>query len=336
MDKDPALDRLLERVAQPRGGVRSPDCLDAETLAAFVDNTLTPNGRAAAERHAADCDVCLSALAALAKMTPPPSEIEQSPWFSIRWLLPLGAAATIALAVVLVRNDVDVERATVPPPPAVAAPPPAAPAAPPQRDATAQSRAPSETLAKKQEVPRAPAAGPRVATRAPAAATEAARDDKRTIDAVAVAPKAPLPEMAQQSTAIAQSAAAFRSEAATPMIVSPDPNVRWRLAGTALQRSTDAGASWTALPTGTDAPLLAGAAPSANVCWIVGRAGTVLLTTDAATWQRMVFPDSNADLVFVAARDALSATVTTSDGRTYKTEDGGRTWVLQENSTAPF
>jgi photosystem II stability/assembly factor-like uncharacterized protein len=88
----------------------------------------------------------------------------------------------------------------------------------------------------------------------------------------------------------------------------------------------------------TNARLIAGASPSPVVCWIVGAAGTVLKSTDGRTWQHLPAPDPS-DLLAVTARDANTATVTTADGRSFSTTDGGLTWSsipLQENPPAPF
>jgi len=74
--------------------------------------------------------------------------------------------------------------------------------------------------------------------------------------------------------------------------------------------------------------LTAGAAPSANVCWLVGRAGAVILSTDGRAWRRLTFPEQ-IDLTAVTAVDARTATVTTADGRRFETADGGRTWRLR-------
>jgi photosystem II stability/assembly factor-like uncharacterized protein len=62
--------------------------------------------------------------------------------------------------------------------------------------------------------------------------------------------------------------------------------------------------------------LTAGSSPSRDVCWIVGRAGIVLVTTDGATWQRRPIPEA-ADLTVVRAIDARTATVITADGRQF-------------------
>jgi photosystem II stability/assembly factor-like uncharacterized protein len=75
-----------------------------------------------------------------------------------------------------------------------------------------------------------------------------------------------------------------------------------------------------------DLTLTAGAAPSSNVCWLVGRSGAILLTTDGRAWRRITFIET-ADLTAVTSPDARTATVTTADGRQFGTTDGGRTWT---------
>jgi photosystem II stability/assembly factor-like uncharacterized protein len=110
-------------------------------------------------------------------------------------------------------------------------------------------------------------------------------------------------------------------------ITSPDPSVRWRIrAAASVEHTTNGGTTWEAVPTGVDAGLTAGASPSPLVCWLIGRAGTMLLSTDGRTWRRVPFPEMT-DLATVRASDAQTATVTTTDGRTFRTTDGGRTWA---------
>ena len=85
-------------------------------------------------------------------------------------------------------------------------------------------------------------------------------------------------------------------------------------------------------------PLTAGASPAPSVCWVVGRAAVVLLSTDGRSWRRLAFPEA-VDLIAVRAVDATTASVTTADGRTLTTHDGGSTWVataLQESPDTPF
>jgi photosystem II stability/assembly factor-like uncharacterized protein len=90
-------------------------------------------------------------------------------------------------------------------------------------------------------------------------------------------------------------------------------------------RSGDAGETWHTQTSGVTAELLAGAAPSPATCWIVGAAGTVLLTTDGERWDRRPFPLA-VDLVAVEASNARAATVTTRDGRRFDSIDGGLSW----------
>ena len=57
-----------------------------------------------------------------------------------------------------------------------------------------------------------------------------------------------------------------------------------------------------------------------------GRAGLVVLTTDAgATFTRVDLAEP-LDIASVSATDARNATVTTANGRRFRTDDGGRTW----------
>jgi hypothetical protein len=108
---------------------------------------------------------------------------------------------------------------------------------------------------------------------------------------------------------------------------SPDLAARWRLgANGTIHRSIDAGKTWVAQTSGVTTELLSASAPAANICWIVGRSGVVLLTTDGATWRRVAFPEL-VDLRSVTATDARTASVTTADGRVFRTTDGGITWV---------
>jgi photosystem II stability/assembly factor-like uncharacterized protein len=115
-------------------------------------------------------------------------------------------------------------------------------------------------------------------------------------------------------------------------VISPERSYRWRaVAPGSILYSMDGGLSWRSSTTGTSVALHAGSAPSRSVCWLVGQAGTVLLTTDGQNWQVRPFPE-RVDLTDVSARDAQNATVTTATSRRFATTDGGATWSpLQEN-----
>jgi hypothetical protein len=111
-------------------------------------------------------------------------------------------------------------------------------------------------------------------------------------------------------------------------IVSPDPARRWRIVlAERVERTTSAGSRWDAAEMNAPATFTAGASPAPTVCWLVGRAGAVRLTTDGIRFDAIVFPES-VDLVSVSATSATSAIVTTADGRAFRTDDRGVTWML--------
>ena len=120
----------------------------------------------------------------------------------------------------------------------------------------------------------------------------------------------------------------YRAKVGNFDIVVAESSTRWRVVdGRIIQRSLDAGATWTNHHTAeNDVTLTAGSAPSSNVCWLVGRSGGIVLTTDGRAWRRLKFSEP-ADLAAVTATDARTATVTTADGRLFGTTDGGRTWT---------
>jgi hypothetical protein len=123
-------------------------------------------------------------------------------------------------------------------------------------------------------------------------------------------------------------ALSFRAKAGDFEFAAAQSTIRWRIVeGRTVQRSPDAGTTWSnhyTAPSGVF--LTAGTAPSATVCWLVGRAGAVVVSSDGVAWRHVTFPQV-VDLASVVAPDARTATVTTLDGRRYATADGGRSWT---------
>ena len=110
------------------------------------------------------------------------------------------------------------------------------------------------------------------------------------------------------------------------VVRSPDGSTQWRIIKPgSVQRSNDAGATWETQVDGVNAVITSGAAPSNSVCWLVGKSGVVLQSTDGRSWRRVRFPRA-VDLISVVATDATTATVTTAAGRSFTTTDGGRNW----------
>jgi photosystem II stability/assembly factor-like uncharacterized protein len=93
-----------------------------------------------------------------------------------------------------------------------------------------------------------------------------------------------------------------------------------------VERSTNGGTRWEPATLPESATLIAGSSPSASICWLVGRAGSIYVTTDGLRFVRVPFGD-RTDFVSIRAIDGRRATVVTIDGRTMRTEDQGVTWI---------
>jgi hypothetical protein len=153
------IERLLRQSLKGRAqAAPTAPCLDAETLAAWVDGSLVGDQLSIAESHLSDCGRCLALLTAMAK-TPRAAAAERR-WQGVplRWLVPLMAGAIALTIWIRVPND-------------------------------QPSRAPEQTVARTQDVPaeRSPQ-GPSTARPSPAAdadrnlrasSTEDRVDDKR-------------------------------------------------------------------------------------------------------------------------------------------------------------
>jgi hypothetical protein len=349
-DRDTSVDRLLQRSLAGRdssGAGARDECPDAETLAAWVDGGLRKHQVALMEAHASDCARCQAFLAAVLQTAPDlsPSASQESWWrgLGLRWLVPLAAGAAAMILWVAVPSD---ERPDLPE--QASAQLPTASPAPPQPEAGADRfNAPAVRL----EQPGA--ADDKRAAKAEDSAPSfapAERDQQKQDAASAPAPAVePVDTLGARASAAPPAAAPAQSPSASnetvalsrvesdrgrrgglivpPIeIMSPDPAVRWRIGGAgSVEHTTNGGTTWVAVPTGISADLTAGASPSRLVCWLVGRAGIVLLTTDGRTWRRVSFPEM-ADLAAVQAANAQAATITTGDGRTFRTTDGGLTW----------
>jgi hypothetical protein len=156
------LDAILRRAMRSRPGPATPECADAESLAAYSDRSLSARERERLETHFADCARCQLLLADIARADES-ARIAKSagevPWYR-RWRLAIPALA--AAAAVLV--SISIRR------PAEVAPPND------QIVAMAQHEAPAENLAAKQ--PPLPAAIPTAASSAPVSAAAAATSNE--------------------------------------------------------------------------------------------------------------------------------------------------------------
>ena len=332
-DRDAPVDRLLPGTLRARAGTAPGGaCLDAETLAAWADGALDARQRAGAEAHAADCARCQALLAAMVRTLPPLSAAKwrwQMP--AIGWLVPLTVAATALVIWVAVPKPAPVQQAdtvatTVD---QVAPAPPSAPSADAKQRVELRSQPPTAPREQQDAAALEKKASPVGANASEATVAPAAKlaADAAAPSAASGAPPAPAAESLARRAA--PPALAPRSALANPLdsvIVSSNPATRFRLLpGGGVQRSADGGATWRTEVTGAAETLTAGASPSPSVCWLIGRSGTVLLSTDGRSWRRLAFPET-VDLRSVSAIDNETATVTTVDGHAWVTTDGGQTW----------
>ena len=319
------------------------NCLDAETLAAWFDGGLKGAALEDVRAHVAACDRCQMLLGAMGRTRAASfakaSEPKPRRWLA--WAIPLTAAATaiaVWVAIPEQRNVPVVTPATAPEEKREAAPPPAAPqpetrqettapAVPPppapraQRNAAPLTAPPARAAAPAATPPTAalqappPAAAPPPAERS-ASATLRAQPEARVLDQQQRAAAAPAAPGDARGNDAGVSTQAPLAETITVTGETPQ--------GALI--ATLCGPRWRSAPSDVTGTLTAGSSPSPNVCWVVGAGGVVRRSTNGQTWQRIPFPEMT-DLSGVQASDARSARVTTADGRSFRTSDGGGIWI---------
>jgi hypothetical protein len=310
------VERLLRETLGASGNAPlTSSCLDAETLAAWADGGLSRESLELAQLHAVDCVRCQTLLGTLTRMQSavPEPAVEQTSRKWLGWLVPLSAAAVGVIAVAL---WVSLPRESV---------------VPLQQTAEKQIQEVEKTSPAQQPVAGTRETAAKADSQTATPKEEAFRRDGQRLEPDGARPQSTLAAAAQDAatpTAAGRASAINRSAAEAPAveILSPDPAVRWRIIGARVQRSTNGGSNWSTVSIGFQGQLTAGSAPSASVCWLVG-SGMVLLSTDGGTsWRRVAFSEPT-NLSAVRATDARTASVTTTDGRTFSTNDGGLAWV---------
>jgi Photosynthesis system II assembly factor YCF48/Putative zinc-finger len=305
-DRDRILEQALKHELGAAGTAPAGACLDAETLGAWTDGGLSPAALAAAEAHVSSCARCQALVGSLMRSEPAgtPGTLGTLATFSLWkwWLAPIAAGVTAMTLWMVVPEQQ--KRATAPPQREAANPvqaPAAAPSVPPatpEKDTAVEQ--PADRLARRDN---------KVA-RAREDRQQAKPGDERKEEVAAL----------QERAKLADAAAPAAPAAAAAPPASPTVVLRAPAELGALQKN----APRITAPAGIE--VIHQSAPSDSVCWFVGRAGLVLLTTDAgATFKRVDLAEP-LDIATVSATDERRATVTTADGRRFRTEDGGSTW----------
>jgi len=336
------LDAILRRAMRAQPGPATPECADADSLAAYSDRSLAASERARLEGHFADCMRCQVMLADIARAEGSArgaKAASEFPWYR-RWRVAIPALTTIAAVVIFIairrppteepKNEIVAmakneaprmevaERAQAPAPATTAqVAAPAAqvetlasrPAAPVPNE-LAMNEARSEVTAKR-EVLRMHRAAP-----APAPAWPAAAPAPPPVDAgrvVAIAPAAPVVE--PTSAAVGQPTASVSSELA---MNQPRPEAAERAGsmGYALQQIGKAAApgngGMVAAPEGA-APAIGGAA--------VGHSGAAIGGTAVGTGSGAM---AGAEAGGGASAGAeVLVTILSSDGSV--------TWIVGQN-----
>lgn len=134
-------------------------------------------------------------------------------------------------------------------------------------------------------------------------------------------------EVAAANPLVPQSMSDVLPEGGT-IIVAPNDAYSWRVGSNGkIEHSTDNSRTWMLQKSGVTTDLTAGSAISGKVCWVVGKAGTVLLTTDRGKhWKQLAAP-TKEDLGGVNAVDDKRASIwTVSHSKSFETNDGGASW----------
>jgi hypothetical protein len=357
-----SFDNLLART-EHRDTAPAGPCPDAEVLAAYLDATLTPAERDVVEAHAADCGRCalqLGTVVRLEDVSGAPQHARVRRWSPrLGWMVPAVTAVLVGAVYVALpsrglapapspaQRPASDERAELKQreasnPPALrdllaesnyrVLPPPNT-AAPNAKSLPSAARAPApRTNAPPGE--KEPAATEEASTRdsaAPDAALTPGELRRRSFGQSTAPPEADAQVDAgslDRTTRVEQlRATEKRADLRLPLVVrSPDARVQWRVVEGAIQRSTDAGLTWSAEPGPPAEAITMGAAPSPEVCWMAGADGQVLRRGEDGTWVD-VSPAPRISIVRLDVSASLEAAVVRPDGTALKTADGGRTWL---------
>jgi hypothetical protein len=363
-DRDNAFEPLLRMRWQSGPAQRGADCADAAILAAFVERKLTIAERSRWEAHFADCAYCTAVLGAAARAGRELPQTSPARWWMIPVAGSIVAAATAALFLHLQslnrlpptravlaesrRTDepasVDQKRVAKMQPGAVGVQPLAPQMLtmnePIMREANAQPAAPGLAGALNDEQKtRGVEARAKTDRRASSFSERAIANGASALEGgvakkdlysatTSVAGASDENRLANSATLFSAERDKAASGIANPTIEvrSLDGTTEWRIGSRGSIAHREQTSSWAAQSSGVESDLIAGSAPSSEVCWVVGRGGVILRTTDGEHWEKLASP-IKGDFAAVVAQSAISAIVTASDGRRFATVDGGAIWL---------
>jgi hypothetical protein len=325
------LDAILRQAMSDVPGAATPECADAQALAAYWDKSLALRDRERLEAHLGDCTRCQMQLAAIARAEESARDATAKarvPWYR-RWQLavPAMAAAAAVLVFIAIRRPAKEESGTE----VVAMAKREAPAAELNMPERAPAPAPSIAAA-----PAAPASN-EIAMNQPQVEARERAESKAYVASRSLSEQAAVPNAAPMiagggAAAMVPGAASGGTAAAAQIAVtipSPDHSGTWIVGKNGMVEWRDANGASHLQHSGVTTDLTAGIAVSASVCWIVGRSGTVIRTIDGGEHWLLITAPASENLVAVSASSGSDATITTASGQRFATTDGGASWRLQ-------
>jgi len=358
------LDAILRRAMRSQPGPATPECADAESLAAYSDRSLSARERDRLETHFADCARCQLLLADIARADESARLAKSAvevPWYR-RWrvAIPALAAAAAVLVFISIRRPANVAPPTdqivamaqheAPAENLAAKLPAPVPAAAPSAPASVAAAAPSNEIAmnelKAEAAPRAQAMHPG-ASRALKGGVEALGVGglmARGAPAAKVeAPATTTPESAAEPASSADSVSRGAVVAAAPPAAATNTRAFGSLAtgSSGLVSATRgggavgagagavAGAAVAASPSyaPASATLVTVSAPDQSVSWIAGKKGMILRRdADGSTHPQQ--SGASTDLIAGAAPSATVCWIVGRSGTIVRTTDGGEHWTL--------
>ena len=328
------LDAILRNAMREQPGAATPECADAESLAAYWDKSISAANRERLEAHLAGCARCMTQLTAIARAVESAGNAKSAsevPWYR-RWRVAIPAIAAAAAVVVMIamwRPATEEANSD-------------------QLVAMAKREAPAIQLAEQAAAPAPPAkvnapASPPAAAPSLLAMNEARRETKERRQAPAIELAAKPPPLAPAVPAgaptgpVSIAAASASNEIAmneakmaAPAVAAANAGAP-RFGGTVAGGSAGAGGAVSSLEQTPEQPGVTISAPDQSVSWIVGKNGMVQRrNADGST--HIQRSGVSTDLVAGAALSATVCWIVGNSGTIIRTTDGEH-WELVAGPT---
>jgi hypothetical protein len=354
-NNDP-LDAILRRAMRDRPGPATPECADAQLLAAYIDRSLAAAERERLETHFADCMRCQLMLADIARadesarIAKAASEV---PWYR-RWRIAIPALAAVAAVLVFIAirrpaneeppSDQLVAMAKNEAPSSAAlaqapAPAPTAPAAAPTSPALVSSELAMNDARRQALVSReasemnraAPAPAPAVVPESPATAPASAPPSQASNEIAMDEAKAKVGPRAEtmgafSSQTLHRQAVAPGAASMTVQSGAAAPNAGAPRSFSMAERGDFTARSVGGASGGAEV-LVAIVSPDRSVTWIVGQNGMVRRRDADSPRLKVQHSGVSTDLVAGSASSATVCWIVGRSGTIIRTTDGEH-WEL--------